>query len=367
MKIINRVLIVAASTLAVFACKEDGYVDDIKPAGQGEDVTAPVVTFNYPIEGTSFRVAADVAPIDIDLKVADDIEVAEITLTLDGEELATFTDFKDYRNAVAKYTYGTLENGDHVLSATAVDKTGKTTTKTINFKKEEPYDPIYEAEMFYMPFNGDFTEQVKIVQATKVGIPGFADDNIDGGKSYLGAANAYLTYPTSNLTLSSNFSAVFWYKCDNTPDRAGILIVSAPDPDHPLAPNNRLKGFRFFREEVGGNQVVKLNVGTGTKENWFDGGAAAKVTPGTWTHLAFVITPTSAAVYINGASVSSGPFDLAESDIDWTGCTVASIASGAPRFLEWNHLSDESNYDEMRFFNKALTQAEIQAIIADED
>jgi hypothetical protein len=41
--------------------------------------------------------------------------------------------------------------------------------------------------------------------------------------------------------------------------------------------------------------------------------------------------------------------------------------SGAPRFTEWGHLSDESYMDELRIFNKALSQAEIQTIIDDEN
>jgi hypothetical protein len=65
-------------------------------------------------------------------------------------------------------------------------------------------------------------------------------------------------------------------------------------------------------------------------------------------------------VYINGQVVSEGTFD----GVDWTGCDILSIASGAPRFTEWGHLSDLSLYDELRMFNKALTQAEVQAIMA---
>jgi hypothetical protein len=49
--------------------------------------------------------------------------------------------------------------------------------------------------------------------------------------------------------------------------------------------------------------------------------------------------------------------------VDWTGCDVLSIASGAPRFMEWGHLSDQSLFDELRLFNKALSQAEVQAVM----
>ena len=40
-----------------------------------------------------------------------------------------------------------------------------------------------------------------------------------------------------------------------------------------------------------------------------------------------------------------------------------SIMSGVPRFSGWNHLSDLSHLDELRLFNKVLTQSEIQGIM----
>jgi len=49
--------------------------------------------------------------------------------------------------------------------------------------------------------------------------------------------------------------------------------------------------------------------------------------------------------------------------IDWTGVDVLGIASGAPNFTYWNHNFDRSQYDELRLFNRALTDADVQAII----
>ena len=63
-------------------------------------------------------------------------------------------------------------------------------------------------------------------------------------------------------------------------------------------------------------------------------------------------------VYINGEVVSRGAF----AGINWTGCNLLSIMSGAPRFTEWGHNSDLGLLDELRIFNKTLTQTEIQTI-----
>jgi len=48
--------------------------------------------------------------------------------------------------------------------------------------------------------------------------------------------------------------------------------------------------------------------------------------------------------------------------VDWTGCNLLSIGSGSPRFTEWGHFSDLSYIDELRLYNKALSQGEVQSI-----
>ena len=147
------------------------------------------------------------------------------------------------------------------------------------------------------------------------------------------------------------------------PDRGGILVLGPEDTEnenYPDVQNLRTKGFRFFREGNATRQVFKLNVGTGDGESWFDGGDAAALDPTTvtdWVHLAFTISDARAAVYINGEVVSEGAF----TGIDWTGCDMLSIGSGAPRFTQWGHLSDLSLIDELRLYNKALSQEEVQA------
>jgi hypothetical protein len=225
-------------------------------------------------------------------------------------------------------------------------------------QNDKPYTPKYSGEVFYMPFEGNYKELISKSDATKVGTPTFADGKL--GKAYAGAADSYLTFLTTGLK-SSTFSAVFWMKVNPVPDRAGILVMGPPDAAAPTAMNNRTSGFRFFRENAGGKQRFKLNAGNGTADSWFDGGAAADVDPttGTWNHFAYTISATECVVYINGEIAKQGTF----TGIDWTGCDILSIMSGAPRFTGWNHFSDLSLMDELRIFNKALTQAEVKTIM----
>ncbi|MCB0474343.1 MAG: LamG domain-containing protein, partial [Flavobacteriaceae bacterium] len=219
-------------------------------------------------------------------------------------------------------------------------------------------------ETFYMPFNGSNAEVISGTMATVEGTPGFAGEGKLGGNAYAGAADSYLTFPTDGL-LGTEFSATFWYKLNADPDRAGILVVGPPDTEnagYPDVQNKRTSGFRFFRESANGGQTFKLNAGNGTADSWFDGGATATLDPATdtdWVHIAFTISGSECVIYFNGEVVSQGSF----TGIDWSGCDILSIMSGAPRFTEWNHFSDNSYLDELHLYNKALTQAEIQAML----
>lgn len=338
-------------------------IDPITLVDPGPDQTAPVVSIKFPVEGTKLQVLEVVTSIDIKFEVTDDIEIGEVKVLMDGAEIAAFNTFKDYRRFLGEMTYDNVTNGPHTLTVTATDLEGKTTSASVNFEKEKPYEPKYAGEILYMPFDGDFIDLVSITRPTVVGNPGFAGESVVGLDAYAGATDSYLRFPTEGL-LGPEFSAVFWMKVNGTPDRAGILVIGPEDAANPTAQNNRKNGFRFFRENAGGKQRFKLNVGNGVADTWFDGGAAADVDPasGDWVHFAFTISGMEAVVYIDGQVVKQGAF----TGVDWTGCDILSIMSGEPRFTGWSHKSDLSYMDELRMFDRALSQTEIQDIIFDE-
>jgi len=80
---------------------------------------------------------------------------------------------------------------------------------------------------------------------------------------------------------------------------------------------------------------------------------------GDWIHIAISISGTTSTIYINGVSKMTATL---KTPIDWTDCTLMSIASGAPNFIYWSHLSDLSQYDEMHIFKRAITQDEVTAL-----
>lgn len=358
MKTYIRLIISVLAVLAFHACDQE-YIDPVSRVDPGPDQSEPLVEITYPTGDVIIPFTDTETDLNLEIEVVDDIEIQSIKMTLNGSELTTFNQFKDYRRALESFHIESVPIGNYSLVVTATDLSGKSNTKTLQFEITNKYVPKYAGEIFYMPFEQLFMELISETNATVVGNPGFTNGKI--GKAYDGAADSYLTFNTDFLNLGSNFSAVFWLNVNATPDRAGILVIGPVDEANPTAMNNRKNGFRFFREGSATNQTFKLNVGNGTADTWFDGGAAASLNPNTagWAHFAFTISNTGCKVYINGQLVKEGDF----TGVDWTGCDILSIMSGAPRFTEWGHLSDQSFMDELRLFNKALTQQEIQAII----
>ncbi|MEZ5071304.1 MAG: LamG-like jellyroll fold domain-containing protein [Bacteroidales bacterium] len=249
---------------------------------------------------------------------------------------------------------------DKVLSETELeDLTGLDFGEPNNDPGIDPVVGPDAVETLYMSFDTDFSIAVSDAVATAVGTPTVAAGGVSGS-AYVGATDSYLTIPSDGL-LNDEFSVSFWHNLNADPDRAGILVIGPPDEVNPTTPNNRTSGVRFFRENAGGKQRFKLNVGDGTTDTWIDGGAFADVaTDQGWVHMAFTVSQTRAQVWVNGILVAAGDFE----GIDWTGCDIISVGSGAPRFTEWNHLSDLSSIDELRMYNGVLNPTQIAALKA---
>jgi hypothetical protein len=361
MKTINKYIYLLTALLLMTSCYEG--IDPITQIDPEMDTSLPVVKIIYPTEGLKLKVNEKIIPIDIKFEVTDDIELGSIIVNMDGNKIGNFTDFKDYRRVIDKITYNNVTTGPHIIEIIATDLEGKTTTSFVNFEKEPPYIALFPNEVAFWAFDGDYTELISVTKSTEVGTPGFAGDAVVGTNAYAGSEDSYLTLPTATLQLGNEFSASFWYKLNANPNRAGVLVIGPPDTANADDnQNNRNSGLRFFREDAGGKQRFKLNLGNGTSDVWVDGGAAADVDPASndWIHLSFTISSTEAVVYLNGQMAKQVTLT---SGIDWRGCDILSIMSGAPRFNGWDHKSDRSAMDDLRIFNKALTQAEIQNII----
>ena len=349
MKKLNRIYIGIFTCLFFLAgCEREG-IDPITEVDPGPDQGAPEVIIEFPREGTTLKTLEEVSSIDISFNVEDDIEIAQIEVLVNGQVIETFSEFTDYRIVEREVTFGNVTSGEHTVTVRATDLEGNVTEQTVNFSKEPPYSPIFANEVFYMPFDGDYMELVGLRSPDVVGDPGFADEAFAGSAAYTGAPESYLTIPIEPL--GEEFTAAFWYKVSGDPNRAGILVAGADQ--------NRTQGFRLFREGSADEQRLKLNVGTGTGESWNDGGVI-DVNAGEWVHVAFTVTPTETTIYLNGMPVNTGTLSA---PIDWTGVEELTIGHGGETFSYWNHLYDSSAIDELRLFDTAKTQAEIQEMI----
>lgn len=337
--------------LALFAISCYDGIDPITEVPPGVDETAPIVKIISPTEGTTIKVFEDVTSFDVKIEVTDDIEIESVSVLLDDSEIKSYSNFLDYRRALEEFTYSNLVDGDHVLKVVAIDIEGKSTTGVVNFSKEPPYTQLFEGEILYMPFDGDYRDLIGFEIADKVGSPGFAGSGYAGSNAYKGATDSYLEFPSDNLK-NNEFSAAFWYKVNPSPDRAGLLVIGDDAAD-------RNQGFRLFREGSPTEQRIKLNVGTGTGESWNDGGVL-DATSDDWVHVTFTVSQTETKIYFDGIEVNSANLSA---PIDWTGVGPLTIGSGGETFSYWDHKSDKSDIDELRIFNKALSQAEIQIMI----
>lgn len=337
--------------MMLFIASCDEGIDSITEIDPGPDTGAPVVTINYPTEGTVITGLELIVPIGIKFKVEDDIEVGSIVVHLDGVQIASYNTFLDYRIVNEEFIYDSLSSGDHILTVTGTDLVDNNTTTTINFSKAPPYEALFAGEVFYMPFDGNYTELLSITDATEVGTPDFAGEAFAGINAFKATEGSYVTFPVEDM-LGNNMSGAFWYKVNGAPDRSGILTIGDDADD-------RLQGLRLFREGNATEQTIKLNIGIGTDENWNDGGII-NVIDGEWVHIAFTISPTETVIYFNGLPVNTG---TPNGSIDWTGCTDITIGAGGETFSYWGHESDDSAMDELRLFNTTLSQGEIQNMI----
>ena len=348
--ITNKLFGIFACIFLFTACDYDN-IDPITQIDAGADAGAPEVTISSPADGNTIKVLAEVSSINIKFNVKDDIEIAKIEVMVDGNMIASMNDFIDYRIVNDEIVFDNITNGEHTVTVTATDIQGNTTSKTVSFSKEPPYTPKFENEYLYMPFDGDYVDLITLKTPEVTGNLNFAGESFLGSNAFTGAQDAYLSFPFDGA-IGTAFTASFWYKVSANPDRAGILVAGDDETD-------RNQGFRLFREGGPEEQTLKLNVGFGTGESWNDGGILS-ASAGEWVHVAFTITETETKIYFNGVEQNTGTMPA---PIDWTGVNELTIGAGGETFDYWGHLYDSSAIDELRFFDKALTQEDIQNLI----
>lgn len=347
----NILNIILAGMLVSLASCSDGYIDDITPVAQGTDSSAPQIVITSPSGNLTIPFTDTKTNIKFEYKVSDDIEIGNIEILLDGVKLSTYTSFKDYRVFIDSYAYNNLGLGNHTFTVNAKDLAGKSSTKSITFNIDNKYTPLFGEKVFIPFFGGNLFTDIVAGKAPAVkGTPSTVATGY-AGAAYHGATDSYISLPLSGLYSSNGISFTFWYKVDATPNRSGIITINDDNDD---TNENRTGGLRLFREGSASSQTIKLNVGTGSGESWNDGGNIA--VDGKWVHVAVTVSSTESKIYFNGVlqrtATYTTPFNFSSSS------TVV-IGSGAPSFTYWDHKSDLSLIDEVRIYDKALSETEV--------
>ncbi|WP_430409332.1 LamG domain-containing protein [Kordia sp.] len=331
-----------------------------QPGVRDFPLDAPIVTLFTPSPDgiTSIQTGETTASVTFKFNVTDDLGISNIVLTLNGEEIYSISSFTDNTSfSLEEFVYDGVPLGNHNIELVATDTDANVTTIAATVEIiEQLYSTLFDGEIFYMPFENDYNELVSSSTAESVGTPTFSGDPFIGAEAFSAPLDSYINFPIGQLAepLGTEFSGAFWYKVSGNPDRAGIIVVGDDADD-------RLQGFRLFREGSGTEQTIKLNVGTGTDESWNNGGVI-DVTAGEWVHVAFTIAPTETNIYLNGTLANTA---VPNGAIDWTNCENITIGAGGSTFSYWGHNSDTgSSLDELRFFNRALSQTEITQIVA---
>ena len=375
MKIFKYLLFVVTFAVVIVACNEG--IDPITSVAPGDDTASPTVSITYPGEGTLIRVKEDVTPINIRFEVVDDIEIQSISVQLDGSGIAEYSEFKDYRRALESYTYESLSNGPHTLTITATDLSGKSTSEEVTFEKAEPYQPEYEGEIFYMPFDDEILELISITPGTAVGSPAFVAGKVGKAVSFDAANQAYVTFPSDVVSAVNSFSVSFWTNpefIDNNSD-GGIDGILG------LVNFSNVSGFwgnlDWFVEN-GSNPsgaVIKCHVTNGNGgETWIE---AKDVTNffGQWSHhvLTYDAVTEEFVYYINAAPVVTlaagwdGPLALQNGGPMVFGTvhfmTNPSLTTGSGAQGWASYLT--GGLDEIRIFDKGLAQEEVDEIYND--
>ncbi|WP_228851335.1 LamG domain-containing protein [Aegicerativicinus sediminis] len=324
----------------------------------GPEIT---LTFPNPNGSTIIRSVEPITSIIMDFSVSDDIAISNIIVQFDGTEIANMSEFTDPKMVdIDDLLYDNVNTGSHTVTITAIDSDGNEDIVTTTFIKEDtpPYNPLF-GEIFYMSFEDTYTDLVSNTDATSVGSPTFGEGKI--GQAYDGAADSRLEFPSEGLAQGTSFSTTFWLKIDPSDGRSGIINISTPTP---AGPADKSSGFGLIREGGADSQRFILLAGNGSGTTWVNPGAPATIDPtlNQWVHFGITFSDSKASLYMDGKLVGQSDF----TGIDWTGVGDLVIMSGDPNFNGWNHKTEKGLMDELRIYDRTLSESDIQTIMVKE-
>jgi chitodextrinase len=325
--------------LAVEAVDTSGNVSAAKAtltASTGAcDTTPPTVSITAPVGGTT--VSGSVA---VNANASDNDSVAGVQFKLDGANLQAEDTTSPYG---VLWDTTTATNGSHTLTAVARDPSNNTTTSaavTVTVNNVGPPPPTGLVAAYSFDEGSGTT---------------VADLSGNGNNGTVANTNWTTTGKYGNALSFNGTNA--WV---TVPDSASLDItrMTLEAWVNPTALGSAWRTV-IFKETSGNNttydlyanrntQVPNAQVNIGGERNV---NGTAQIPLNTWTHLAATYDGANLTLYVNGTQV--GTLALTGNIVLSTG--VLRIG-GNTAFPEWF----QGQIDEIRVYNKALTQAEIQ-------
>jgi hypothetical protein len=197
----------------------------------------------------------------------------------------------------------------------------------------------------YWALDGNGIDSVGGRNLTFQGTTAFSDNTPAGfaGQSLsLTGAGSGIYDVTGADSLGGAFTVAAWVNPANTTNTLGIFGTRSPVDDS-------------FDEKLLANHVHG-DIGNGA--SWFSTSADAALVyqPGTWYHIAYVVTGTGYTIYVNGISVGSGTYAAGTPLLFDANHDIQIGATGFPGEL-FNGLIDD-----VRVYDTALSQSEVLAL-----
>jgi hypothetical protein len=297
------------------------------------DLTPPTVSVTTPAAGASLSGLVSIAAT-----AGDNVAVGSVQFKVDGNNIGAPDTTAPYSTT---WDTTAAANGAHSVTAVATDTSGNTTTSTgvpVTVVNSGPAGLVAA----YSMDAGSGTTLTDLSGNNNTGTlsnTSWTSTGKYGGALSFNGTNAWVTIPDSNtLDLTTGMTLEAWVNPTTlgTSWRTVMLKETTGNMTYSLYANRN-------------TQVPNTQVNIGGEQNV---NGSAQLPLNTWTHLAASYDGANLKLYTNG--LQTGTIPLAGAIATSTG---ALRIGGNNIWPEWF----SGQIDEVRVYNKALTQAEIQA------
>jgi hypothetical protein len=300
------------------------------------DTQAPTVTVIAPPPGTVS------GTINVDATATDNVAVVGVQFLLDGANLGTEDVTAPY--SVSWITTGTI-NGPHTLTAKARDAAGNNTTSA-------PISVTVNNNNLVAAYG--FNENAGITAndnsgnnntGTLTNGPTWSASGKFGAAILFDGTNDLVNINnSSSLNLTNGMTIEAWVNPSNLTGYKTVICKEngASNLSYALSANNSTSGSSNQRPDS------RIRIGSNTRTVT----GSSKLALNTWTHIASTYDGTTVRLYVNGVQVSS----LATTGNITT--TTDLLRIGGSPALGTQYFA--GLIDEVRIYNRALTQAQIQ-------